>query len=100
MRRPHFEITDHREGDTAYVHTRVELYYRSYGVHLYVAVLKAANFLSMGLLRHLGFEPATQVDAVRFEAEHDETVMLKGAPVRHVTSPNTRRLTSNVEITK
>lgn len=30
MRRPHFKITDHREGDTAYVHTRVELYYRDF----------------------------------------------------------------------
>lgn len=30
MSRPHFEITDYREGDTAYVHTRVELYYRDF----------------------------------------------------------------------
>lgn len=30
MRRPHFEITDQLEGNTAYVHTRVELYYRDF----------------------------------------------------------------------
>jgi RimJ/RimL family protein N-acetyltransferase len=50
---------------------------RSYGVHLFVAVLKSANCRSMGFLRHLGFKPGTHEDAKTFEAEHDETVMVK-----------------------
>lgn len=49
----------------------------SYGVRLFVAVLKAANFRSMGFLRHLGFKPGTPEDARAFAAEHDETVMVK-----------------------
>jgi [ribosomal protein S5]-alanine N-acetyltransferase len=52
---------------------------QSYGVHTFVAVLKAANHRSMGLLRHLGFEPGTQADAARYEAEQDEVVLLKAA---------------------
>ncbi|MDH4052068.1 MAG: GNAT family N-acetyltransferase [Rubrivivax sp.] len=51
----------------------------SYGVRLFVAVLKAANFRSMGLLRHLGFRPGTPADAETFEAEPDEAVMVKAA---------------------
>lgn len=30
MRRPHFEITSHDNGKSAFVHTRVELYYRDF----------------------------------------------------------------------
>jgi hypothetical protein len=30
MRRPHFEITDYGQGPTAFVHTRVELFYRRF----------------------------------------------------------------------
>ncbi len=52
----------------------------SYGVHLFVAVLKTANFRSLGLLRHLGFEPGTREDAETFDAESDETVMVKVSP--------------------
>lgn len=49
----------------------------SYSVHTCAAVLKVANCRSMGLLRHLGFEPGNLEDAHLYEAEHDETVMLK-----------------------
>jgi RimJ/RimL family protein N-acetyltransferase len=52
---------------------------RSYGVHTFVAVLKRANFRSMGLLRHLGFEPGSAADAEQYEAEADEAVMVKTA---------------------
>jgi hypothetical protein len=34
----------------------------------------------MGLLLHLGFVPGNAADAVTYEAEHDEVVMLKGHP--------------------
>lgn len=52
----------------------------SYGVHTFVAVLKSANFRSIGLLRHLGFEPGGPGDAEKYDAEHDEIVMLKSRP--------------------
>ena len=52
---------------------------QSYSVHTFVAVLKIANYRSMGLLRHLGFEPGTAEDAQTYEAEQDETVLLKTA---------------------
>jgi len=50
-----------------------------YGVHTFVAVLKQANFRSLGLLRHLGFAHATPEQAARYEAEPDEMVMIKPA---------------------
>jgi len=50
---------------------------QSYAVHTFVAVLKSANFRSMGLLHHLGFEPGTARDARTYEVEHDETVLIK-----------------------
>lgn len=51
----------------------------TYGVHTYVAVLKKANFRSMGLLNHLGFEPAAPADATKYDPEEDEIVMLRAA---------------------
>ena len=51
----------------------------SYGVHTFVAVLKTANYRSMELLRHLGFTLGTPTDAELYEAERDETVLLKAA---------------------
>ena len=51
----------------------------SYSVHTFVAVLKAANFRSLGLLMRLGFEPGTPDDAVRYEAEADEITMVMAA---------------------
>ena len=49
----------------------------AYGVHTFVAVLKSANYRSLGLLRRLGFGPGGAGDAEKYEAEQDETVMLK-----------------------
>ena len=57
-----------------------------YGVHTFVAVLKTANYRSMGLLRHFGFTPGTPADAELFEAEQDETVLLKEASGSYVNS--------------
>jgi len=51
----------------------------AYAVHTFVAVLKTANFRSMGLLRKLGFKPGTEEDAKRYEAEIDETTLTKKA---------------------
>ncbi len=59
----------------------------SYAVHTIVAVLKAANERSMGLLHHLGFEPATTAQAASFVPEPDEVVMLKAAPSVGPASP-------------
>ena len=50
-----------------------------YSVHTFVAVLKTANFRSMGLLTKLGFQPGTQEDARLYEATADETTMVKPA---------------------
>nr|WP_255553585.1 GNAT family N-acetyltransferase [Caenimonas aquaedulcis] len=51
----------------------------SYGVHTFVAVLKSANFRSLGLLRKLGFEPGTARDAVQYGAEIDELTLVMPA---------------------
>jgi [ribosomal protein S5]-alanine N-acetyltransferase len=50
-----------------------------YGVHTVVAVLKTANFRSLGLLRQLGFEPGTPQDAALYEAEDDESTWVRPA---------------------
>lgn len=50
-----------------------------YGVHTLVAVLKAANFRSSGLLRSLGFVAASPAQAQAFGAEPDEVVMTRPA---------------------
>ena len=52
-----------------------------YGVRLFVAVFKAANFRSRGLLRSLGFQPASSQEAIEFAAQSDESVMVKLAAV-------------------
>lgn len=51
----------------------------AYGVHTFVAVLKAANYRSLGLLRGLGFTPASPQQVAEFEAEPDERVMCKAS---------------------
>ena len=56
----------------------------SYGVGLFVAVYKAANYRSQGLLRSLGFHPASAQQVVEFGAEPDELVMVK--PATHTQS--------------
>jgi [ribosomal protein S5]-alanine N-acetyltransferase len=50
-----------------------------YGVRRFVAVLKARNFRSEGLLRRLGFEPADEAEAARHRDEADERVMSRAA---------------------
>lgn len=47
----------------------------AYGVHTFVAVLKAANHRSLSLLRSLGFAPASASQIAQYEAEPDEVVM-------------------------
>lgn len=49
----------------------------AYGVHTFVAVFKAANYRSSGLLRCLGFAPASPRQAAQYRAEEDERVMCK-----------------------
>lgn len=50
-----------------------------YDVRTFVAVLKARNFRSLGLLSHLGFLPASSSQAALYGAEPDECVMVKVA---------------------
>lgn len=49
---------------------------REYRVHQLVAVLKKANYRSLGLLRKLGFTQAPAEQWSKFEPEADELVML------------------------
>jgi len=50
-----------------------------YGVHTYVAVLKARNYRSLSLLRRLGFEPAGEQQQAEYRDEPDEVVMVRTA---------------------
>jgi ribosomal-protein-alanine N-acetyltransferase len=52
----------------------------SYGVHTFVAVLKAANFRSEALLQHLGFAHGDADQQAAYRDEPDEIVMLRTAP--------------------
>ena len=61
---------------SASVGAMMEELVESYGVHTFVAVLKTANYRSLGLLRQLGFRPGTLADAELYEADQDETVLL------------------------
>lgn len=47
---------------------------RAHAVHTVVAVLKAANFRSLGLLAKLGFAPGRPADPAAAESEADEVV--------------------------
>jgi RimJ/RimL family protein N-acetyltransferase len=51
------------------------------GVRTCIAILKMRNHRSMGLLLHLGFEPATDADAATYGADADEAVMRRAAPL-------------------
>lgn len=51
----------------------------SYGVHTFVAVLKAANFRSEAMLRHLGFSHGDANQQAAYRDEADELVMLRSA---------------------
>lgn len=46
-----------------------------HGVQVVLAVLKAANHRSLGLLRHLGFSDTAPLKAVRADCSSDEIVM-------------------------
>lgn len=48
-----------------------------YAIHTALAVLKSANFRSMGLLRKLGFTPADEATLQRYRDTPDESVMQK-----------------------
>jgi RimJ/RimL family protein N-acetyltransferase len=48
-----------------------------YGVREVLAVLKTANFRSMGLLHQLGFVPASEAACLRHRDEADETVLTR-----------------------
>lgn len=48
----------------------------NHGVRLFVAVLKSANFRSLGLLRSLGFRVASSQEAAEFAPLPDESVMV------------------------
>jgi RimJ/RimL family protein N-acetyltransferase len=49
----------------------------SYAIHTFVAVLKAENFRSKGLLEKLGFEAGTAGQAEFYEALPDEITLVK-----------------------
>jgi RimJ/RimL family protein N-acetyltransferase len=51
----------------------------AYEISRFVAVLKTANFRSVGLLRKLGFTPGSTEDAVTYEALPDEIVLARSA---------------------
>jgi len=53
-----------------------------YGVHTFVAVLKAVNYRSLALLRSLGFGPASSPQVSEYGAEQDELVMVKPSSSR------------------
>ncbi len=52
----------------------------SYEVHTFVAVLKEANFRSLGLMQKIGFTQCPAERLSEFEAEGDEVVLLLQAP--------------------
>lgn len=56
-----------------------------YKVHTLVAVVKLANYRSLGLLRKLGFNAATPEQAAHFESEQDEVVLLARAGTAHAS---------------
>ena len=59
------------------VQTMLEELSGRYRVQTFVAVLKATNYRSSGLLRKLGFAPASDQLATMFKDEPDELVMVK-----------------------
>lgn len=52
----------------------------AYGVHMCIAVLKARNYRSEGLLRKLGFAPAAAEQTLRYRDEPDELVYVMPLP--------------------
>jgi [ribosomal protein S5]-alanine N-acetyltransferase len=64
------------------VRAMLEELHAAHGVHTFIAVFKAANFRSRGLLRHLGFMPASPEQLEQYRDEPDEEVMVKQAGLR------------------
>ena len=71
---------------TSSVNAMMEELALHYGVGRYVAVLKARNARSLGLLASMGFAAATSDEAARHGPEPDEIVMTKQALSR--TTPD------------
>lgn len=65
---------------SAAVQAMLEELRSAYGVGTFVAVLKAANFRSLGLLDRLGFTAASAHQVDEYGAEPDEVVMVKQSP--------------------
>ena len=51
----------------------------AHSVDLFAAVLKGTNYRSLGLLRSLGFQPASPQQVIEFGAEADEVALVKSA---------------------
>jgi [ribosomal protein S5]-alanine N-acetyltransferase len=61
----------------------------AYQVHTFVAVLKAANHRSTGMLAKLAFSPCPAEQAAEFESEVDEIILVKSA-AQHLAQRPTR----------
>ena len=55
----------------------------SYGVTLFAAVLKKANFRSLAFLRGLGFEQGSGEQAVQLGVKPDELLMVRAVPTEN-----------------
>ena len=62
---------------TSAVHAVSQELHEQYGVETLVAVLKEKNYRSAGLLRKLGFVPASAEQEARYRDEPDELVLVK-----------------------
>jgi [ribosomal protein S5]-alanine N-acetyltransferase len=75
-----YELNSHywRQGiGSAAVQAMLEHLQEEYGVKGFVAVLKAVNYRSEGLLRKLGFSLASEQEMAQYRDEPDELVMVK-----------------------
>jgi RimJ/RimL family protein N-acetyltransferase len=59
----------------------------AYQVHTFVAVLKAANNRSTGMLAKLGFSPCPAEQAAEFESEADEIILVKSSALHLAQLP-------------
>lgn len=59
----------------------------TYQVHTFVAVLKAANYRSTGMLGKLGFNACAAEKAAEFESEVDEIILIKSSTQHPPQSP-------------
>lgn len=80
VRIPSGELTGYVQATILATGAMLEELAAGWAVHTFVAALKARNFRSMGLLTHLGFEPASAAQAALYEHDpSDEVVLLKSA---------------------